>query len=179
MEDQRVLLFDGELRWPSMKALLGDPRGRGLEELLRGEVTLQDAVQRSRLPGVDVLGADMGLLRAAEVAGSMRFQAALRTAREQYDFVIIDSAPVNLVSETALLARRTDATLLVVRQNGTSRAAARAARKRLTDLKAPLMGVVVTGATLPEKLYAYPDRSDPLREDELIEKAGDDLVGVV
>lgn len=179
MEDQRVLLFDGEMRWPRMKALLGDPRGRGLEELLRGEVTLQDAVQRSRIPGVDVIGADTGLIRAAEMAGSMRFQAALRSAREQYDFVVIDSAAVNLVSETALIARRTDATLLVVRQGRTSRGAARAARKRLDDLKAPLLGAVLTDAALPETLYGYPDRRDPVREDEVIEKEGDDLVGVV
>src|SRR5262249_56563994 len=48
MEDQRVLLFDAELRWPMMKALLADPMGPGLEEVLRGEMLLREAVQSSR-----------------------------------------------------------------------------------------------------------------------------------
>ena len=179
MEDQKVLLFDAELRWPCMKALLADPRGRGLEELLRGEVTLQEAVQRSSIPGVDVIGADTGLLRAPEMAGSLRFQAALRSARELYDFVVIDSAPVNLVSDTALVARRTDATLLVVRHQQTSRAAALVARKRLTDLRAPLMGAVVLGTTVPGNFFGYQNRRDPDQEAQVIEKEGDNLVGVV
>ncbi|HLY75907.1 MAG TPA: polysaccharide biosynthesis tyrosine autokinase, partial [Planctomycetota bacterium] len=179
MEDQKVLLFDAELRWPCMKALLADPRGRGLEELLRGEVALLEAVQRSCIPGVDVIGADTGLLRAPEMAGSLRFQAALREAREHYDFVVIDSAPVNLVSDTALVARRTDATLLVIRHQQTSRAAALAARKRLVDLGAPLMGAVVLGTTVPENFFGYQNRRDPDQEAQVIEKEGDNLVGVV
>jgi succinoglycan biosynthesis transport protein ExoP len=179
MEDQRVLLFDAELRWPRLKALLANPRGRGLEEFLRGEVSLGQAAQPSRIPGVDVLGADAGLLRAPELAGSMKFQAALRAAREQYAFVVIDSAPVNLVSETALIARRTDATLLVVRQGQTGRGDARAARKRLLDMRAPLMGCVVTGTAIPTRRYGYRNRRDPEREAEIIEKSGDNLVGVL
>lgn len=178
LEDQRVLLFDAELRWPCMKALLADPRGRGLEELLRGEVTLPEAVQRSRIPGVDVLGADTALLRP-EMAGSVRFQAALRAAREHYDFIVIDSAPATLVSDTALVARRTDATVLVVRQGETSRASALAARKRLTAMGAPLMGAVVLGTEVPENFYGYQNRRDPDQEAQVIEKEGDNLVGVV
>lgn len=178
LEDQRVLLFDAELRWPCMKALLADPRGRGLEELLRGEVTLPEAVQRSRIPGVDVIGADTALLRP-EMAGSIRFQAALRAAREHYDFIVIDSAPVTLVSDTALVARRTDATLLVVRQGQTSRGSALAARKRLSSMGAPLIGAVVVGTAVPENFYGYQNRRDPDQEAQAIEKEGDNLVGVV
>lgn len=179
MDDQRVLLFDAELRWPIMKGLLADPMSTGLEELLRGELTLREAVQNSRIPGVDVLGADTGLLWASEMAGSSRFQAALKTARELYDFIVIDSAPVNVVSETALIARRADAALLVVRQGRTGRASARLSRKKLEDLKAPLLGAVVIGTRVPPNHYQYRDRRDPAKEARILEKEGDNLVGVV
>ncbi len=179
MDDQRVLLFDAELRWPIMKALLADPMGTGLEELLRGELTLREAVQSSRIPGVDVLGADTGLLWASEMAGSSRFQSALKTARDLYDFIVIDSAPVNLVSDTALIARRADAALLVVRQGRTSRADARLGRKKLEDMKAPLMGAVVIGTKVPPNHFEYRNRRDPAKEARILEKEGDNLVGVV
>lgn len=179
MDEQRVLLFDAELRWPIMKALLANPMDTGLEELLRGELTLRQVVQSSSIPGVDVLGADTGLLWASEMAGSSRFQAALKAARELYDFIVIDSAPVNVVSETALIARRADAALLVVRQGRTGRASARLSRKKLDDMKAPLLGAVVIGTGVPPNHYEYRNRRDPAKEARILEKEGDNLVGVV
>src|SRR5262249_40592783 len=148
-EQQRVLLFDAELRWPVMKALLGDPMGTGLEEVLRGEMTLREAVQPSRIPGLDILGADTGLLRPSEMAGSLRFLGAPRGARDLYDFVVTASAAVNLVSEPALLARRADAPLLVIRQGRTSRHSARLGGKRLADMRAAMLGAVVVGTGVP------------------------------
>src|SRR5205814_3152083 len=57
MADKRVLLIDGDLRRPRLKALLARRNGMGLEEYLREERDLRGAVQASRLPQVDVLGA--------------------------------------------------------------------------------------------------------------------------
>jgi capsular exopolysaccharide synthesis family protein len=179
MDDQRVLLFDAELRWPLMKGLLADSMDTGLEELLRGELTLREAVQPSRIPGVDVLGADTGLLWASEMAGSSRFQAALKSARDLYDYIVIDSAPVNLVSETALIARRADAVLLVVRQGRTGRSSARLSRRKLEAMRVPLLGSVVIGTTVPPNHYEYRNRRDLAKEARILETEGDNLVGVV
>ncbi|HZE97722.1 MAG TPA: AAA family ATPase [Planctomycetota bacterium] len=179
MEDQRVLLIDGEFRWPVLKSLLADPMGTGLEEVLRGEMTLREAVQPSALAGVDILGADTGLLNAAEIPCLIRFQALLKAAKDLYDFVVIDSAPVNLASETALLGRRADATLLVVRQGRTRRGSARLGSKRLSDMKAAPLGAVVVGTGVPPSLPGYQNRRDPAREARILEKEGDNLVGIV
>lgn len=178
MEGQRVLLFDAELRRPRMKSLLADSRGLGLEELLRGEASLPEAAQRSRIPGVDVLGADEGLLGAAEMAGSSRFRAALRAAPGSYDFIVIDSAPVNAISESALIARRADATLLVVRLGVTRRSLALAAQKKLADMKVQVLGAVVNGAQRSVAYHGYKNRRDLVREAERIAQEGDELVGI-
>lgn len=147
MEGRRVLVLDADLRRPSQRRLIGGPEGSGLEEVLRGEAKFEEAVQASRLGGVDVLGAREGMRGAAELAGAPAFEAALRAARERYDFVLIDSAPVNEVSESSLVARRADGALLVVRQGRTGRGAAQAARKRLAGMGAPVVGAVLNGAS--------------------------------
>jgi capsular exopolysaccharide synthesis family protein len=177
-QERRVLLLDAELRRPSMKALLADPRGMGLEELLRGEALLQEAVQSSRIPGVDVLGADEELLGAADMASSPRFRLALKTARERYDFIVIDSAPLNLISESVLIARRADATVLVVRLDVTSRTTALAAQKRLADMKVKVLGAVVNGTRPSGTFHGYRNRRDVSREKAAILRGGDDLVGI-
>jgi capsular exopolysaccharide synthesis family protein len=167
LDGRRVLLFDAELRHPRLKALLGDSRRPGLEELLRGEASLQQAVQRSRIPGIDLIGADQGLIGAPEQAASLRFRAALQTARERYDAVVIDTTPVNLVSETAYIARRADATLLVVREGRTRRGAAAESVKKLHGMKAGVLGVVFRGGSPAGPLEKYLDRRS-LEEQVLI-----------
>jgi capsular exopolysaccharide synthesis family protein len=156
MEGRRVLVLDADLRRPSQRRLIGRDDGPGLEEVLRGEAEFEEAVQASRLPGVDVLGAREGTRGAAELAGAAAFEGALRAARERYDFVLIDSAPVNEVSESALVSRRADGALLVVRQGRTGRGAAQSARKRLAGMGVSLLGAVLNGASgVPGYGYYY------------------------
>jgi len=68
--------------------------------------------------------------------------------------VLIDSAPVNQVSESSLVARHADLTVLVIRQ-GTSRGAAMAARKRLSGMDVRLAGAVLNGSSFKGADYGY------------------------
>jgi succinoglycan biosynthesis transport protein ExoP len=143
MEGRRVLIVDADLRRPSMLALVGKSDGPGILQVLKGEIPPERAIQKSRVAGVDVLGSKEGMSSAAELAGGPRVEEVLQYAREHYDFVLIDSAPVNQVSESALVARRADATILVIRELQTGRGAALMANRRLKG-----MGVIVLGAVL-------------------------------
>lgn len=155
MEGRRVLVFDADMRRPSQIPLIGVEKGPGLEDVLRGQATLDQAVRRSRIPGVDILGAREGTSGAAELTGTTRFEEAVTWARAHYDFVIIDSAPVNQVSESALVARRADATVLVIRQSQTGRHAATAAVRRLLGMEVKLAGAVLNCATPQGAGYGY------------------------
>ena len=154
MEGRRVLIFDADLRRPSQRKLIGSREGRGLEQVLRGECALQDGIQKSRIDGVDVLGASQGTSGAAELAGVAALEEALDWARANYDYILIDSAPVNQVSESSLVARHADLTVLVIRQ-GTSRGAAMAARKRLAGMDVALAGAVLNGSSFRGTDYGY------------------------
>lgn len=154
MEGRRVLIFDADLRRPSQRKLIGGPEGPGLEQVLRGEATLEQGIQKSRIAGVDVLGSSQGTSGAAELAGTARLLEALDWARQRYDYVLIDSAPVNQVSESSLVARHADMTVLVIRQ-GTSRGAAMAARKRLSGMDVRMAGAVLNGSSFKGTDYGY------------------------
>lgn len=155
MEGRRVLVFDGDMRRPSQRSLIGSSGGPGLETYLRGEVDLAQAVQKSSIAGVDVLGAIEGTSGAAELAGTQRFEVAMRWAKEHYDVVLIDSAPVNMVSESALVARHADTTIVVIRECRTGRSSALAARRRLEGMGVALAGVVLNCAGTRGPGYEY------------------------
>jgi capsular exopolysaccharide synthesis family protein len=155
MERRKVLILDADLRRPSQTGLIGNGEGPGLEAYLKGEATIEAAVRPSTIPGVDLLGAREGSSGAAELAGLERFDEALAWSRERYDYVLIDSAPVNQVSESPLVARRADMTLLVVREGQTGRSAAALARRRLEGLGVALGGVVLNCAHPQGRGYGY------------------------
>jgi capsular exopolysaccharide synthesis family protein len=178
MEDRRVLLIDGDLRRPHLKALLGRRNGMGLEEYLRGERDLRGAVQASRLPQVDVIGAQQELYRPGEEAGSERFRAMLREARDLYDYVIIDAGAVNVISEVATMARQADGTLLVLQQGETRRREVRLAKRRLFGLGSRILGAVLNGvASRPTDLRRLEPELPPDFLKEL--ESGDELVAIV
>jgi succinoglycan biosynthesis transport protein ExoP len=155
MEGRRVLVLDADLRRPSQRKLIGSGAGTGLEVYLNGKATLESVVEKSRIPGVDLLAAGEGSSGAAELAGTLRFEEALAWARRTYDFVLIDSAPVNQVSESPLVARKSDATVLVVREAQTGRGAAQLARRRLESMGVPLAGAVINCADPAGRGYGY------------------------
>jgi capsular exopolysaccharide synthesis family protein len=155
MEGRRILIFDADLRRPSQRKLIGTGEGPGLEDVLRGSVGPEKAVQRSRIGGADVLSAREATSGAAELAGTPRFEQALAWAKSNYDIVLIDSAPVNQVSESPLVARRADLTILVVREGQTSRSAAQLARRRLEGMQVRVAGAVMNCANPQASGYGY------------------------
>jgi Mrp family chromosome partitioning ATPase len=122
---------------------------------LRGEVQAEQAIQTSTIPGVDVLGAKEGTSGAAELASSINFEVALRSVRERYEFILIDSAPVNQVSESALVARQADAALLVIRNGQTGRGGVLAAKRRLEGMGVRIMGGILNCASPRGGMYGY------------------------
>jgi len=155
MDGRRVLLFDADMRRPSMNDHFGSKELPDLGSVLRGEATLAQAIRPSRIKGVDVVGMAAGTSHAAELAGAPAFDEIFKQLRGGYDYVIVDSAPVNQASESALIARRCDAALMVLRERRTSRGAAQAARRRLSGMGVRVLGACLNGVEGPDTAYGY------------------------
>jgi len=149
LEGRRVLLLDGDLRRPRLKGFLANEHAAGLEEFLRGDVTLGRCIQESRLGGVHVIGAEFELAGPAEIPGSARFRTLWQAVGSHYDYVVVDTGPVNAVSEAAVIASLADAALLVVEEGRTSLRDAAEAKRRLTHHRARFLGLVVNRSHAP------------------------------
>ncbi len=126
----RTLLIDADLRNPVIGRLFSIPKETsGLAECLAGRSTLEACVVPTKVENLFVLVAgaappDVSALFSPTALGSLLGKAA-----EEYGQVVIDSAPVNVASETLSIARHASAACIVVRSGRTAiRAASRAAR---------------------------------------------------
>jgi capsular exopolysaccharide synthesis family protein len=140
----RTLLIDADMRMPSLHRIFFDDTPHvGLADVLHGDVELEKAVRPTGEKRLVVLSAGHRPKRPAEILADANFEIFLAQAAEAYDRVVIDTAPVNAVSDTLLLVRNVDAVLLVVRAGRTPRKAVARARDRLKDAGAPLAGFVL------------------------------------
>jgi succinoglycan biosynthesis transport protein ExoP len=120
----RTLLIDADLRRPALtKALLTNRKAPGLTACLTGRANLMDCLQTTDTENLFVLGAGERASKPAELLAAGDLAALLNEAKFNFDRVVIDSAPVNAVSDTQLIAKEIDLVFLVIRQAKTPRRA--------------------------------------------------------
>ncbi|NUN48314.1 MAG: polysaccharide biosynthesis tyrosine autokinase [Candidatus Brocadiae bacterium] len=155
MDGKRVLIIDADMRKPKLKGFLREKAGPGLDEVLSGTVRVEAAARASTIDGVDIVGVSEGMHAAAELANSAHLDTAIREARERWDVILIDNAPVLQASESALIARRADGAILVLREGRTGRTVAQAAARRLKGMGVRMLGAVLNCSTGQGGAYGY------------------------
>lgn len=141
---ERVLLIDADLR----RATLGERFGLGkdspgLSELVAGTAPLADCIHRDEAAGIDLLPAGTIPPNPLELLSSHRLATLLGELTARYDRVIIDSAPAQAVSDALVLSQQSDAVIYVVKADATPLPVVEIAIKRLRQVNAPLLGVVL------------------------------------
>jgi capsular exopolysaccharide synthesis family protein len=108
---KNVLVMDCDFRGPAMHTVFGLPNERGTVNVLAGECGLREACQEL-LPGLNVLSVGALPPNPAELLMSQRFPELLATARQSFDYVLLDSPPANLFTDAAIVAAHSDGVLL-------------------------------------------------------------------
>lgn len=144
---QKVLLIDCDLRRRSLSEFLPQKPKLGLLDVLTGASTLEQALVRDTANKVDLLPARETAFTPVDVFGSDAMGDLLVRAREQYDLVICDCAPILAVAETRILARRVEACVVVARWARTPIKALRAALRELRQTGVKPIGVVLNSVS--------------------------------
>ncbi|MBI3466178.1 MAG: polysaccharide biosynthesis tyrosine autokinase [Planctomycetes bacterium] len=147
-----TLLIDGDMRSPDVHKLFGIPNEPGLAELLAGQVSFSDAVNKSYGSNVHVLPAGKLTSNPHGLLGNDSFNAVLEEARARYRYIIIDTPPVLAASEALLLAASADAALMCVMRDRSSMDKVARTYARLKGSGANLLGAVLNG--VPASYYA-------------------------
>ena len=120
----RILIVDADLRKRRVGKALNLGTEKGLSGILTGAYGLEEALVRVEdTEGLYALSAGPNPPNPAELLCSMKMQDLLKRAREQFDHVILDSPPVLPITDATILASRVDGVVMVVENEGTTRAA--------------------------------------------------------
>lgn len=143
---RKALLIDADLRRGVLHDVFGTPRENGLSDLLVGHVPAWEAVRTIDLGesgSIDFVPTGTLPPNPAELLGSEEMRRFLEEVRDQYDAVILDSAPLTVVTDAAVLGTNADGVLLVARASSTPKGAIRYAAEQLRNVRAPILGVIL------------------------------------
>lgn len=153
-QTKRVLLIDADMRRPTIAKVLGlDNTHPGLSMLVLGMVTLEACVYKIEGSTLDVLTAGSIPPNPLELLISEKFKDLLAKLGETYDTIIIDSPPVQLVSDAVVLASMATGVVFVLKADATPFPIARRAIQALQRGGASMFGVVLNQTNFKNEEY--------------------------
>lgn len=141
---ERVLLIECDLRRPKFAHILSAAGPTGLSDLLTGSAQPKDVVRADTVTGLSYIPAGKPSGDALSLFLSGRLGGLLADLREEYDLILLDTPPVQAMSEARVVASLADAVLLCVRWHDTPRRVLRSAFELLRDTHANIVGTVLT-----------------------------------
>jgi succinoglycan biosynthesis transport protein ExoP len=148
----KVLLVEGNLRTPRLRALFDVPADVGLGEVLAGKVPLSAALHTSRVDGLRLLPADSDPPAApGDLFDERAVQTLLSEVPADVDHVVLQAPPVLAAAETSTMAGHADLVVLVATTGRTGRQDLGAAVMALRDSSARILGGVLREGARPER----------------------------
>jgi len=151
---KRVLLLDADLRKSIMANHIDAPLEKGFSHFLSGQAEWNEVVCQTQFEKLDVVFSGKTPPNPVELIGSDRMKRCLEDAREEYDYILIDSPPLGMVIDSAVLAPFCDGAILVL---DTGRIPAREAQRVKAQLEKSgcrLLGVILNHTQKAKKFPA-------------------------
>jgi capsular exopolysaccharide synthesis family protein len=149
----RVLLVDADLRRSTLHKVLGAGLKPGLREVLNQTASLEQAVVATQEPNLFLLPAGDGRNSSSDVFLRTPVAELFRRLAADYDYVIVDTAPVLATDDATTLGPGTDGVFVVVRAAYTSSRMTREALDRLHRRRIKVLGVIYNRAQAAEDYY--------------------------
>lgn len=144
---QRVILIDAETRRGTVHDVFGIPPAPGFFDLMYGQASPGECIRRVQMEGggtLDVLPLGSApSVNPADLLVAGRLQPLFERLRGQYDYVLIDTPPLNLFTDGALIGAHADALLLVARADKTDREELKFAVQQLRNVNVTLAGTIL------------------------------------
>jgi tyrosine-protein kinase Etk/Wzc len=152
---KRVLLIDGDIRKGYLHSYFGLDRKHGLSEVIVGQLSKEDVVHKAVVENLDFISTGVLPPRPAELLGHENFAQILESAGAQYDYVVIDTAPILAVTDALVVAPHAGTIFNIVRGDISTMGEVEESVKRLNQAGNMIAGVVFNGVRPRMGAYRY------------------------
>jgi len=141
---KKVVLFDADLRRPSLHRRVGQDNERGLSTLLTTQDPLESVFIASGQPNLTLISSGPVPPSPTELISSARLEEIIQLAARQFDVVMIDSPPILGLADSPMMAALVDGVIFVVEADRSRRGSLKTALRRLRAMRPMMLGAVLT-----------------------------------
>ncbi len=153
-----VALVDADLRRPTLHKMFKVANTDGLSNILSKQSNVENCMHSEIKPNLTLITSGPIPPNPSELLSTVTFQNLMDTLSEAYDYVIIDTPPVNVVSDCQVLVRATAGVILVARYKETQYKELELAAENMRNVGGNILGVVINGVDLKDRQYYYRGR---------------------
>ena len=151
----KVLAIDADLRRPTLHQHFGLQKTPGLSDLIVGKSAASEAIQSTRIDGLQVLPCGYLPPNPAELLGSPMMKQVLEAVRSHYDWVLLDSPPILAMADAAVLCPQVEGVILLVAAETPTKPAVARAIDQIQSVGGKVLGVVLNKVNLQRNSYYY------------------------
>jgi capsular exopolysaccharide synthesis family protein len=152
---RRTLLIDCDLRSPAIHRMFDVLSEPGVCEILRGQAALADAIQPTIAEGLSIIPAGRCDSQAIQALAQGNLGSIFDELKQQYDYIVVDTAPVLPVADSLQVCQHVDAVLFSVLRDVSRLPKVYAAYERLATLGVRMLGAVVAGTRCEHYASSY------------------------
>ena len=150
---KKTILIDCDQRKPTIHKMFKISNSIGLSNMLVGESEMEIGIEKTEVPNLYVLSSGIKPPNPAELLGSEKMKNFVEELKKTYDFIILDTPPIIMVTDAQILAQYTDGCLLVISSREAERDSVIKAQGLLEKVNAKILGVVLNKVDYTKKGY--------------------------
>ena len=154
---KKVIVLDLDLRRPKFHHVTGVPNDNGLNDYLLGEKDLNEIIRGTNGLNFDYIVTGKETTAINNALTSNKLKDLIAKLREDYDYVLLDTPPTHVVSDSYYIAKMVDGIIYVIAQNIAKKQDLKLAFNELKKTNTPIIGAIMSQVKLKttEKYYYY------------------------
>lgn len=151
----QVLLIDVDLRKPNVQNLLKLDNKVGFSDVLAGFKDIKDVIHKNVLPSLDVITTGAIPPNPSELISSDRLKQTLDILHDSYDYVLLDTPPIGVVTDALLLKEYVAGYVMIIRERVTTHGDINKTLQFMQIMDAPILGFLKVGCVGRRSKYGY------------------------
>ncbi|MGG1676775.1 CpsD/CapB family tyrosine-protein kinase [Neobacillus sp. NRS-1170] len=152
-QGKRVLLVDTDLRKPTVHHSFGVSNLDGLTSVLTKDIYLEQAISKTIIANLDILTCGPIPPNPSDLLDSKAMEKVIDELKQTYDYIILDTPPILLVTDTQIIASKSDGVVMVVASGKTRKDRLMKAKELLEKTNTLILGAVVNGVESKKNDY--------------------------
>lgn len=151
----KAIILDCDLRRPNIHRKFGIKNKRGVSDILCGLCTAREVIHTSEQYGIDFISAGQMPPNPAELLSMTSMDDLIADLSQRYEYIFIDTPPLTVVTDAAVVSKKADGVIFVVRQNHATKEEVDRALKNLKFADAHLLGFLMNDVDVKGHGYGY------------------------